>query len=104
MNLRDAARGMPCQIRLSGICNGNPETTVLAHYRLAGTCGMGLKPPDIMGAWACSACHDAVDGRTPLGDYLKSQVRFWFAEGVLRTLYELDKRGLIRTGNTRCQT
>ncbi|TBL26445.1 DUF1364 family protein, partial [Escherichia coli] len=35
-NLRKEARGRECQVRISGICNGKPETTVLAHYRRAG--------------------------------------------------------------------
>jgi len=39
-NLRKEARGRNCQVRLPGICNGNPETTVLAHYRMAGLNGM----------------------------------------------------------------
>jgi hypothetical protein len=43
MNLRKAARGRGCMIRLPGICNHNSETTVLAHVRLAGVSGMGIK-------------------------------------------------------------
>ena len=31
-NLRKEARGRECQVRIYGVCNGNPETTVLAHY------------------------------------------------------------------------
>ena len=60
--LRQNARGKMCTLRLS-CCNGNPETTVLAHYRRFGWGGMGLKPHDILGCFACSACHDAIDGR-----------------------------------------
>lgn len=61
--IRESARGGQCQIRLPGICNHNPETVVLAHYRMAGSCGMGMKPNDAQAAYACSRCHDAVDGR-----------------------------------------
>ncbi|MDD0099068.1 DUF1364 family protein, partial [Shigella flexneri] len=53
-NLRKEARGRECQVRIYGVCNGNPETTVLAHYRMAGICGTGMKPDDLIGAWACS--------------------------------------------------
>jgi len=64
-NLRKAARGCECQMRIpGGICNGNPETSVLAHIRLAGTCGTGIKPPDALATIACSACHDEIDRRT----------------------------------------
>ena len=50
-NLRKEARGRECQVRIYGVCNGNPETTVLAHYRMAGICGTGMKPDDLIGAW-----------------------------------------------------
>lgn len=33
-DLRKAARGRECQVRIPGVCNGNPETSVLAHIRL----------------------------------------------------------------------
>jgi len=42
-------------VRIPEVCNHNSETTVLAHYRLAGVSGIGMKSPDILGAWACSA-------------------------------------------------
>jgi hypothetical protein len=77
---RKAARGQECQIRLEGVCNGNPETTVLARFRMAGASGMGIKPPDWLGAWACSACHTAVD------THKDSQTQLDFAKGVFRTL------------------
>lgn len=69
INYRREARGRECQVRLP-CCNGNPETTVLAH--LSGG-GMGAKRHDLHGAWACSACHDAIDGRAKAFDYDGSQ-------------------------------
>ncbi len=82
---RRSAQGQQCLIRLPG-CLGGTETTVLAHYRLAGTCGMGIKPDDGQGAYACAYCHDIVDGRraAPAG-YDRDAVRLAHAEGVLRT-------------------
>ena len=47
-DLRKAARGRECQVRIPGVCNGNPETSVLAHIRLTGLCGTGTKPPDLI--------------------------------------------------------
>lgn len=85
MNLRKKAKGQECQIRLPGVCNFDPATTVLAHYRIAGLSGMGIKPPDWLGAWACSACHDAVDRRANT-DLDRDFVRLAHAEGVFRTL------------------
>ena len=95
MNLRDLARDQPCMVRLEGVCNGNPETTVLAHYRLAGTCGVGMKPPDECGAWACSACHDAIDRRTHK-DLEYDYVRLSHLEGMVRTIYALKQMGKLK--------
>jgi hypothetical protein len=94
--LTKAARGRDCQVRVPDVCNHNPETTVLAHYRLAGTCGMGSKPNDFQGAWACSACHDYVDGRggsRRAGD--REQARQLHAEGVMRTQDILIREGRV---------
>jgi hypothetical protein len=92
--LRDAARGQDCQVRIPGICNFNPETTVLAHYRLAGTCGVGIKPIDLLGSWACSDCHNAIDsGKT---GYHREQLDLMHLEGMCRTIQILNKKGLLK--------
>ena len=95
--IRKSARGQQCQIRLPGLCNHNPETVVLAHYRLAGTCGMGIKPNDIQAAYACSRCHDASDGRLKT-DLSPDEIQTAFAEGVMRTQQILIKQGLLKVG------
>lgn len=87
--LRDLARDRECTVRLPG-CNGGGETAVLAHFRLAGTCGAGMKPPDTNGAWCCSHCHDVCDGRIRTID---PNVRLAHAEGVMRTLAILAEEG-----------
>ena len=90
--LTKLAKGRECQVRLP-CCNYNTETTVLAHYRLAGTCGMGMKPNDLQGAWACSACHDEIDRRTRNFDI--DFVRLAHAEGIMRTIDILVKDGYL---------
>ena len=69
-DLRKAARSRECQVRIPGVCNGNPETSVLAHIRLTGLCGTGIKPPDLIATIACSACHDEIDRRTHFVDVI----------------------------------
>jgi hypothetical protein len=92
--LTDAAKGMDCMIRIPGICNFNPETTVLAHYRLGGLCGTAMKPIDLIGSWACSDCHNAVDdGKTA---FTREQLDLMHLEGMCRTLTALHKRGLLK--------
>jgi hypothetical protein len=95
VNLRKLAAGQECQVRLPGVCNGNPETTVLAHLRMAGITGVAQKAPDVLGAWACSACHSVVDangGKIFERDF----VRLSFFEALARTQAELVKRGLLK--------
>lgn len=93
-DLRKAARGRECQVRIPGICNGNPETTVLAHIRIAGLCGTGIKPPDLIATIACSSCHDEIDRRTHLVDaeYAKECA----LEGMARTQVIWLKEGKVK--------
>jgi hypothetical protein len=95
-NLRDLAEGRPCLVRVPE-CNGGGATTVLAHYRLAGYSGNGLKPPDVMGAHACSSCHDVIDGRKHIEGWPRERVRLAHAEGVMRTIAALHDEGHIWT-------
>jgi hypothetical protein len=82
-------------VRLPGICNFNSETTVLAHIRLSGVSGMGMKSPDLIGAWACSACHDEIDGRTRKSGMTRDELRLAHYDGMVRTIVQLEKEGLI---------
>lgn len=91
--IRKSAQGKPCLVRLPG-CNGNWETTVHAHYRLAGYSGVGMKPRDSMGARACSSCHDQIDGRVK-SEHDRQALRLAHAEGCLRTIAALADEGII---------
>ena len=95
MNLRKLARGRDCQVRLQTVCNFNPETTVLAHYRLHGLSGIGMKSPDLFGAWACSDCHDCIDGRKR-SVFSPSEIAQAHLEGVIRTQHALILEGVIK--------
>ena len=94
INLRKEARGRECQIRIPGVCNGDPATTVLCH--LPGG-GMGRKQHDLLGAWGCSKCHDAVDGRDGL-QYVPVLLKSFHYEGMVRTLELLIDEGKISVG------
>ena len=75
--LRKSAQGQQCTLRLTG-CNYNPETVVLAHIRNNQFCGVGMKPPDYMGVFACSNCHDKIDGRVKSDTVYKDILRAHF--------------------------
>ena len=94
MNLRKEAKGRGCMVRIPGVCTHNSETVVLAHVRLTGVSGMGMKSPDILGAWACSSCHDAIDRRAHT-DLDRDYVRLAHLEGMARTIAQLEKEGLL---------
>jgi len=93
--LTKAANGRDCQVRLPG-CPNNTETTVLAHYRLAGTCGMGIKPNNLQGAWADDYCHGVCDGRIKAPEGMtREDIRLAHAEGVMRTIDILVREGVV---------
>ena len=84
--IRDSARNQDCTVK-SPWCNYNPETTVFAHYGEPGEKGIGIKPDDSSGVYACSTCHDWLDGRytPPKGTYpWADKTAFWF-KGMRRT-------------------
>lgn len=85
------ARDQACEIRLPGICNHNPETTVPCHFRMAGLSGMGYLPHEIFVAHGCRACHDYVD------HHKDDATQLAFAHGVLRTIAKLIREGKVRT-------
>lgn len=93
-NLREAARGRECTVRIPGYCNHNPDTSCLAHYRLAGTCGTACKPDDEQGAIACNVCHDIVDSRKRIKEFSREEIRLMHAEGVFRTQQIWREEGL----------
>lgn len=94
MNLREAAKGKPCTIRIAGVCNRNPETTVLAHIDTEFK-GMALKSPDICAVRACFDCHDWVDRRR--GNLSEDEYNAIMLEALCRTLKTYVEEGLICT-------
>jgi hypothetical protein len=90
--LRDSARGRDCTVRLPGICNFRPETTVLAHLNGGGA---GTKHSDLMGAFTCSACHDEIDGRTRKL-FPRDVVKLAHMEGIMRTQQAWLDEGLVK--------
>lgn len=97
--IREFARGHLCTIRLPGICNHDPATACWAHgSKLTGAGGIALKPCDLSGAIACSACHDVTDGRTFDAGRIgmtRLEVLAFFNEGHHRSMRLLVKAGVL---------
>ena len=87
--IRQSAKGQPCQVRVPFICNVDSSTTVLAHLNGA---GLALKAHDHEAAYACSACHEWLDG-----GYVKTHSRaerdLYHLEGVINTQRLLVEQG-----------
>lgn len=85
--IMNSARGEDCTLRLVGICNFNPETTVAAHVGVRR--GMGIKCGDNMIVYACSNCHAAIDsaGRE---QYAADKIR-----AIEETQEKLIEKGLM---------
>lgn len=89
--IRNSARGQECQVRIPGVCNHNSETVVLAHVGRGS--GVGQKCDDIHATYACSACHDVIDGRHRQGE--RSEIMNYAYEGMVRTQKLMLENGLI---------
>lgn len=95
--IRRAAKDQDCTLRIPGVCNYNPATTVLCHSNfLEHGKGLGLKAPDTEACFGCSACHDVLDGRAPRPSWLmlfKLEAAFIRARNLTHEI--LKQKGLI---------
>ncbi len=93
--ITNSARGKDCTVRIPTVCNHNSETVVLAHISgVRHGHGTGQKVNDAFGAYACSSCHDAIDGRT-LTQFRRTELKLMHLEGVLESQALMIKEGWI---------
>lgn len=88
--IRQSAKGQPCLVRVPGVCNNDPATTVLAHLNGA---GVGLKASDHEAAYACSACHAWLDGGYANQGHFRDHRDLLHLQGVIRTQRHLLEQG-----------
>lgn len=88
-----SAKGEACTVRLIGTCNSNPETTVFAH--IGKRRGMAIKSADYFGVYACSSCHDAIDGRAKYDTDLNPNLPEDLLRGLEETQEKLVDKGLM---------
>lgn len=94
--ITESARGESCTVRIPFVCNHDDSTVVFAH--ISGVRfghGVGIKTK--IGAYACSACHDVLDGRVqrPQGIAL-DDLKLAHYEGVMETMTRLFDKGIIK--------
>lgn len=91
--IRKAAEGEECTFNIAGVCNYDSSTTVFCHLPDESK-GMGKKADDVSGAFGCSACHDAVDQRTWVPEYLDNELFYQF-RAWKRTIKRLFELGIL---------
>lgn len=93
---RANARGQDCTVCFPG-CPNRRETTVLAHLRMYGGGGMGIKPHDSEAVLADDYCHDLLDGRTHLIPELRDSINWheYIARALIRTLRAQREAGVL---------
>lgn len=96
--ITESAKGETCHIRIPHVCNWNADTVVWCHANgSAAGKGLGMKSHDLLGAYGCSACHDAYDRRDLRVGALfsREQVELCFWQGHARSLVKLIEKGII---------
>ncbi|PSW05533.1 DUF1364 domain-containing protein [Photobacterium lipolyticum] len=91
--LTQAAKGQQCSVQIMGVCNFNPETVVLAHLP-SSRHGLSRKGSDHIACFACSDCHDRIDGRV-LYDWQPGEKERYMYEALCETLERLVDMELI---------
>lgn len=93
-NLRKAARGRDCQLRLPGYCTHDPDRTVLCHVRRGGIAGVGQRPIDEAAFVGCDVCHDIQEGRRK-AEFEPGELDGYVLEAMCRTLAMWKREGLL---------
>jgi hypothetical protein len=93
-SLLNLCRDQDCRVRLPGICNFDPATTVPAHIRQIGISGAGLKASDLFACPACSSCHDAIDRRAHM-ELDRDYVQLAHYKALVAWWSELERREVI---------
>lgn len=88
-----AARGEACTLNIEGVCNYNTDTTVCAHLSF-GEGGGARRTGPLSVAFACSDCHDAIDGRTGV-DLDSCDRDFYLRRAQIRTINRLIHLGVV---------
>lgn len=94
--IRRAARGERCTLQIAGVCSMDPTTTVLAHLPDESH-GISRKADDLSACFACSACHDVIDGRSPWPqtERMPGVVDWYLRRAQTRTLRRLVESGIV---------
>lgn len=91
--IRQSARDEDCTLRIPGVCNEDPATTVLCHAPFPNRGGM-RKGNDTWAAYGCSSCHDLIDGREQIILTEEYSALMWMP-AIKETQDKLKEKGLM---------
>lgn len=92
--ITSSARGETCSLRLPMVCQHDPSTTVFAHAPSVAH-GTAYKSPDWWGMYACSNCHDVIDGRNTNSGLSNAYITMSMIPAIFETQQKLINKGLI---------
>ena len=94
--VQKSARGEECTLHIAGVCNYNVETTVLAHVGFCDGSGKRIRVGERNAVYACSSCHDAIDGRVIQAGWSNwIEKEYWYiARALVRTTERRDILGV----------
>jgi len=92
--IRDSARDEECTLHIVGVCNYDPATTILAHLPDESH-GMARKADDISSCYACSSCHDYLDGRVKVHEEWHYEREWYMRRALVRTLRRLIEKEIL---------
>ena len=90
--IQRSAKGQECTLQIAGVCNYDSETTVLCHVGFKDGSAKRHRPGERNAVYGCSACHDAIDGRSGQRNY--EYIHFYVARALVRTAERRDELGL----------
>ena len=97
--LRKSAHAEGCTMNVAGVCNYDPATVILAHFRWLGDCGEAFKPTDLQAGYACSECNRWTDSPTPVEtaerEKYEADRNFYALRAMVRTQIRMVAKGLI---------
>lgn len=90
-----SANGQRCQIRLPGVCTDSPNVVWCHAIGQAAGKGIGMKVPDLLGAYGCQQCHDVYDRRKFVKHLTRMEIEHAFYQGMERSQRILIDDGVV---------
>ena len=91
-----SANGKRCQIRLPGVCTDSQNVVWCHAIGQAAGKGIGMKVPDLLGAYGCEECHSIYDRRKFVTHLTRLEIEHGFYEGMARSQRILIDEMLVK--------